>query len=147
MAGRPAFKPTETERETVQAMAAYGIPQDRMVLVIRRPRGRGRVLHPISENTLRKHFRDELDTGEVMANSKVAETLYKTAVDRKHRGHVAAAIFWLKSRAGWSERTIHTHEGQIDFDFSDATPEELVVLERLLKRKIEDGRPVAANAA
>lgn len=87
--GRPKFEPTDEQRKTVMAMAGYGIPQEGIGLVI-----------GIDLKTLRKYFRAELDKGEVVATSKVAESLYKMATD----GNVAAAIFWMKARAGWSEK-------------------------------------------
>ncbi len=49
----------------------------------------------IDPKTLRKHYRDELDTGHV----KVAENLYREATG-EGREAVTAAIFWLKTRAG-----------------------------------------------
>ncbi len=56
--------------------------------------------------TLRKHYRDELDTGHVKANAKVAENLYRKATG-EGREAVVAAIFWLKTRAGWKETSVH----------------------------------------
>ena len=52
--------------------------------------------------TLRKHYRGELDHGHVKANAKVAENLYRKATG-DGREAVIAAIFWLKTRAGWKE--------------------------------------------
>lgn len=52
--------------------------------------------------TLRSLYRDELDTGSVKANSRVAENLYRKATG-DGREAVVAAIFWLKTRAKWSE--------------------------------------------
>jgi hypothetical protein len=54
-----------------------------------------------SEKTLRKHFRTELDQGGSEANMSVAQALYKKAKD----GDVKAAMFWLKCRAGWRDRS------------------------------------------
>jgi hypothetical protein len=52
--------------------------------------------------TLRKHYRRELDTGAIEANSRVASSLYTMATTDKV---VAAAIFWMKARAGWKDHT------------------------------------------
>lgn len=90
--GRPKFEPDAEQRKTVNAMAGYGIPQPDIARVI-----------GIDPKTLRKHFRDELDTGETIATARVAESLYKQATG-DGRSAVSAAIFWLKARAGWSER-------------------------------------------
>lgn len=147
MAGRPPFEATEEERKLVMALAGYGIPQEAMVLLIKRPRGKGGELRPISIPTLVKHFRSELDEGEPSVIAKVADSLVKTALDRKHPGHVVAARFFLKARAGWRETDRVTHDGNVDFnfDFSGASDEELATLEKFLKRKVSDAHPAAAN--
>ncbi len=63
-------------------------------------RGLGR-MNTIDAKTLRKHFRAELDRGTVEANAKVAQSLFQMATQGKN---VAAAIFWMKARAGWREK-------------------------------------------
>src|ERR1700682_4943510 len=86
-------QPNEETRKTVQAKAGYGIPHDDIATVI-----------GISPHTLREHYRKELDTGHIIANSKVAQNLFKIATG-EGREAVTAAIFWLKTRANWSEYT------------------------------------------
>ncbi len=81
MVGRPRFEPALIEQATVAAMAAYGIEQSGIVRVILRPSGKTKTLKPISVKTLRRYFRVELDSGLDQANAKVAEALYKRAVD------------------------------------------------------------------
>ena len=44
--------------------------------------------------------------GDVKANAKVAENLYRKATG-EGRESVIAAIFWLKTRAGWRETSVH----------------------------------------
>jgi hypothetical protein len=56
----------------------------------------------IAPKTLRKHFRDELDTGHIQATARVAGNLYRFATSSGGEV-VTAAIFWLKVRAGWRE--------------------------------------------
>jgi hypothetical protein len=60
----------------------------------------------IDPKTLRKHYREELDTGSIKANSRIAESLYKKAVGEGPQS-VAACIFWLKTRAHWKETTVN----------------------------------------
>lgn len=88
---RPEYQPTEKDRAAVQTMAAYGIPQSDIAAVV-----------GCDEKTLRKHFRQELDTAATQANARVAAALFKKATSDAPSS-VAAAIFWLKSRAGWRE--------------------------------------------
>lgn len=81
-------KPDIESRAKVRALSAYGIRQDDIARYL-----------DVAPKTLRQHYRDELDIGGIEANAKVAEGLFKMATN----GNTAAAIFWLKSRAGWRE--------------------------------------------
>jgi len=87
--GRPSFEPSASQRQMVEAMAGCGIPETDIATVI-----------DIAPKTLRKHFRTELDTGHIKANAKVAGNLFRIATG-SGREAVTAAIFWLKTRAGW----------------------------------------------
>jgi hypothetical protein len=93
--GRKAHLPDPTSRRQVEAMAAYGVPEADIATVI-----------GIDPKTLRKHYRQELNTGGIKANSKVAESLYKKALGDGAQS-VTAAIFWLKTRAQWKETVVN----------------------------------------
>lgn len=97
--GRPPHKPTAETRKQVESMAGFGIPEKDI----------GRSIG-ISDVTLRKHYREELDMGTVKANSAVAQSLYKKATG-DGASSVTAAIFWLKTRAGWKETFVNEHSG------------------------------------
>jgi hypothetical protein len=84
------FEPGDEQRRLVRALAGFGVPQDDVAKHL-----------AIDPKTLRKHFRQELDSGTIEANAKVAQSLFQMATQGKN---VAAAIFWMKARAGWSER-------------------------------------------
>jgi hypothetical protein len=86
LGGRPPHKPTDLQRATVRAMSACGIPHIRIARVV-----------DIHEQTLRTHYRDELDLGMIEANAAVAEALFKLAVG----GDTTALIWWTKARMGW----------------------------------------------
>ncbi len=90
---------SESDRRQVEAMAAYGIPETEIARVI-----------GIDPRELRGQYPDELDTGSTRANSRVAENLYRRATG-EGREAVTAAIFWLKTRAGWRERSVHELHG------------------------------------
>ena len=92
MVTRPSFKPTEEERKLVSQMCAVGIPQESICLVVR---------DGIDDKTLRKHFRRELDTSKIIANTKVAGSLYNKAIN----GDTGASAFWLKTQCGWKEKS------------------------------------------
>ena len=84
------YEPTPDQRRTVKTMAGFGIPHTDIAPFL-----------GIDTKTLRKHFREELDRGMTEANAKVAQSLFQMATQGKN---VAAAIFWMKARAGWREK-------------------------------------------
>ncbi|MBC7939898.1 MAG: hypothetical protein H7Z19_09080, partial [Chitinophagaceae bacterium] len=55
----------------------------------------------IDPKTLRKHFHSELARGSIEATAKVGQSLFRMATEGNN---VAAAIFWMKARAGWREK-------------------------------------------
>ncbi len=114
---RPAHKPDAANRRQVEAMAGYGVPEIDIARALR-----------IDPKTLRKHYRDELDSGHVKANAKVAENLFRKATGDGPQS-VTAAIFWMKTRARWKETTV-----------SEVTHEPGDALKVLLARIAETGR-------
>lgn len=84
------FEPNEEQRRTVRAMSGYGVPHDDIATMLR-----------VDPKTLRKHFRDELERGSIEATAKVGQSLFRMATEGNS---VAAAIFWMKARAGWREK-------------------------------------------
>jgi len=91
--GRPSYQATEKDRRTVREMTAYGIDQDAIARVL-----------GISKPTIRRHFRQEIDTAAPEAVAMVAGSLFQQAMGSPDRPpNVAAAIFYLKVRGRWSE--------------------------------------------
>jgi hypothetical protein len=97
--GRKAHKPDPITQRRVEAMAGYGVPEAEIAGVI-----------GIDPKALRRHYRYELDHGQTKANARVAENLYRKATG-EGREAVTAAIFWLKTRAGWKETSVHEVNG------------------------------------
>lgn len=89
--GRPAYQPTEKDRAQVRMLSGMGVPDYDIAKVMQ-----------ISAPTLRKYFAHELEVGHIEANAQVARSLYKQATDPV-KPNVTAAIFWLKTRARWTE--------------------------------------------
>lgn len=83
-----AHKPDDETREQVRNYAIVGTPQEDIAAAL-----------GVSEKTLRKHYRDELDFAATEATANVGGALYRNAMS----GNVAAQIFWMKTRAGWRE--------------------------------------------
>lgn len=122
-------------------MAGFGVPEIDIGAVI-----------GIDPKTLRKHYRAELDQGHVKANMRVAENLYRKATG-EGREAVIAAIFWLKTRAGWRET--HVQEltgpggGPVEITAGVSARERLMErLDRLAERAREQDAVLrAGNAA
>lgn len=98
--GRPAHEPTEATRKLCLTLSGYGVPQEEISRQI-----------GIHQETLRIHYRDELDAGVAQANARVAESLYKKAIGDGPQS-ASSAMFWLKTRAQWRETSIHEHTGK-----------------------------------
>ncbi len=86
---RPPASFSEEQRESIKVMAGIGIIHKNIAKVM-----------GTTSKTLRKHCKHELDVGGTEATMEVAKSLYNLAVG----GNVAACIFWMKARAGWTER-------------------------------------------
>lgn len=98
MAQGKLFKPTDSERVQVEAMAGYGVPHDNIAAIIR---------DGIDSDTLKKHFKKELAQGKAKANAKVGQTLYQKATS----GDTTAAIWWSKTQMGWKDTQTHEISG------------------------------------
>jgi hypothetical protein len=97
-------------------MAALGIQEVKIAKVFK-----------VAEKTLRRHCREELDTGEAVANFSVGRFLFDAANGMEpytkedgKRGlrylgvtsaTITAAIFWMKTRAHWKELMMHGGTG------------------------------------
>jgi hypothetical protein len=104
--GRTPHEPDPAIRRQVEAMVGFGVPEADIAGVI-----------GVDERTLRRCYREELSTAHVKANARVAENLYRKATG-EGREAVIAAIFWLKTRAGWKETIVNElrirHEDALD---------------------------------
>ena len=118
-------------------MAGYGVPELSIARVV-----------GIDAKTLRKHYREELDTGQIKATAKVAESLFRKATTDGPQS-VTAAIFWLKTRGGWREAP-QSHEVEVR-DVRHLSDEELERMIGTLQVAIaEDSaqrRPLIESAA
>lgn len=90
--GRPPHERNEKIAKQIKTLSAMGIPDFDIAKVI-----------GLSSPTMRKYYTAELEIGHIEANAQVAQSLYRLATDQ-NKPNVAAAIFWMKCRAGWSEQ-------------------------------------------
>ena len=87
--GRPPHLSNATTRAKVYNLSIVGTRHEDIALVM-----------GINNNTLTKYYSDELEKGRIEANAAVAGTLYEKA----KQGDTSSMIFWLKTRAQWSEK-------------------------------------------
>ena len=97
-AGRPALKPTDSDRKQVEAMSGYGVPIEQIAAV---------TMGGIGLEALYNHFREELVAGKAKINAKIGQTLAQKALG----GDTAAMIWWSKSRMGFREKVELEHSG------------------------------------
>jgi hypothetical protein len=108
MRGRPAFQPTDEQRKNVEVMVGLGITEENICLLVRDRRDK-----PISRNSLRKHFKKQLETGATKLNAQVGNFMVSTIFgakppngmtpirDERVRGRLGE--LFLKARLGWRE--------------------------------------------
>ena len=105
------YRPSEQDRKVVETLAGYGVPPDEIrQVVVNTTNGKA-----LSTAALMRHFRQELTRGLAKANAEVAESLFRLAVGQakvvidgevvqdEREPKVTAAIFWAKTRMGWSD--------------------------------------------
>jgi hypothetical protein len=86
------YKPDDKSSKQITLMAGIGLTHDQIAKVM-----------GISDETLRRHYKQELATAKTMLNTQVANNLFRIATSQDHKGAVTAAIFWLKTQAKWKE--------------------------------------------
>lgn len=92
---RPIYEPTPADRATVKNLAAVGIPHSEIAKCIGS--------YGISEPTLRKHFRRELD----LSLNEVKALAMSALVKGLKKGDAWAVCFFLKCKAGFRETSAH----------------------------------------
>lgn len=110
----------------VEALAGFGIADRDIARVV-----------GIAAADLHSGYRDELETGQIKANSRVAQNLYRKATG-DGREAVTAAIFWLKARARWRDGTPQAPEPAIEVE---RTPRQLAMAVLAILRGAHAGEP------
>ena len=87
----------EVKISQIEAMAGYGLTNDQIAAMI-----------GVSTGTLERNFLRHIHAGRAKGVLAVAQNLYKRAV----QGDNIASMFYLRSRAGWSDRSTIEHVGK-----------------------------------
>jgi hypothetical protein len=116
--GRPPFEPTDEQRKNVEIMVGLGIRQDSICALVRDRKDR-----PISEATLRKHFRKEIDQGAAKLHATIGNFMVATILGRdpppgikpitEPKVRASFAELFARTRMGWRE-TIRSEVGNAD---------------------------------
>ena len=125
---RRRHEPTDKTRAEVSALSQFGVTEADTATYI-----------GIDAKTLRKYYREELDKAHIKANVKVANALFNQAVNK---GNVSAQIFWLKARAGWSEK--NDEDLALDRQLKRAQIQKVQKELELLEQSPKDHNTVAA---
>ena len=129
--GRPPHQPDAVSRRLVEHHAAIGTPHQTIAKLLQ-----------LSLNTMKKYYGEELELGLARANAVVGGRLFEEA----RKGHVVAAIFWMKTRGGWRETAKLEHAGvpgepiEIRPALAELTQAERDALRPILERRIAEFR-------
>lgn len=99
------FLPTQEQREVVMNGVAIGVPHAKIARVLN-----------ITVQTMKRHFKDEMETGKTMADMRIGGTIYRGAngspavyddngnlIRAEQRPIPSLLIWWSKVRMGWKE--------------------------------------------
>lgn len=104
MGGEIPYVATDELRRIVRARRAAGLTDAEIALLM-----------GISEKTVQRHYRAELDTGQLEVVAAVGNRLIKKALSDEPDA-LGAAKFYLSARAGWSEKrdvTLYNGDAEI----------------------------------
>ena len=124
----PLHKPTDETRAEVAALASFGVTQEDIGAYI-----------GISKPTLAKYYAEELSVSAIKANATVGKYLFSLASGQEiakgatHGDCKAAAMFWMKTRAGWREKN------DLNLTSSDGSMTPQVVERIIVQAKDADG--------
>ena len=91
-----AHVPNDKTRKLVENTSGLGLPHEQIGILV-----------GIDDKTLRKYYRNELDSGKAKANGQIAKTLYSKAVG----GDTTSLIWWTKTQMKWAETQKHELTG------------------------------------
>lgn len=109
----PAFKPTAEQRESVELMISYGVPETEICLLIKNPE----TGKPIEVETLREHFASEIATGATKLKSLVGNRIVAAMLGRDggltdELTQAKLLMLFAEHRMGWKEAVADAHANE-----------------------------------
>lgn len=98
MAQKPHV-PADADRQKVMVMVSMGMARKDIAMVM-----------GMSDNTLSKHYANELATGDKILGQAIVANLARQALKDDFKA-AASAMFWAKTRLGWRETDRVEHTG------------------------------------
>jgi len=95
------YEPTAEQRALVESASAIGITQAEIANQLK-----------IDEKTLRKHFRDELNSGKFKVDMTAGKTVTELMESRDERVRLDAAKYYTARRMGWKETSVNEQVGK-----------------------------------
>jgi hypothetical protein len=95
------YKPTADQRALVESASAFGITQAEIANQLK-----------IDEKTLRKHFREELNSGKFKVDMLAGKTVTELMKSRDARVRLEAAEYYTARRMGWKETNVNEQVGK-----------------------------------
>jgi predicted transcriptional regulator len=95
---RKNHEPSPESRAQAEDLAGYGLTHEQIAHVL-----------GVSQDTVERHYTDELEAGLALALATVAKTAYQMATSGDEP---AMTMFWLKTRAKWKEVQHHEVTGK-----------------------------------
>jgi hypothetical protein len=131
--GYPGMVPTDEERAMVEKLSGFGLQQESIAAMVR---------DGIHVDTLRTHFKRELELGRAKANGKIGKTLF----DKAMAGDTGSLIWWTKTQMRWAETQKHeiVHTGisittALEQAKSRLIEQNIIDAEVIEPRRLEDG--------
>ena len=98
--GHRTYHPTDKDRKQVEIMVSLGLTQLQIAAVIQN----SRTIKSIGIPTLTEKFADELASEGAKIKAKIGQSIIARALDMQHPQGAVCAIFFAKTRMGWSEK-------------------------------------------
>jgi len=131
--GYPGMVPTDEERAMVEKLSGFGLQQESIAAMVR---------DGIHVDTLRTHFKRELELGRAKANGKIGKTLF----DKAMAGDTGSLISNTKTQMRWAEtqkhEIVHTGisiTGALEAAKARLIEENIIDAEIVKPRQLEDG--------